>query len=129
MGTLAMSDMVRAYRRELQGSLRKVAELTGASGIYEARVQEGSVLAGTALREAAVPPGVIVTAIERGRTVVLPEGRTVLQPGDRLMLLGSPEKTALLGELAGKEGEASEVAAQSERSERAVSGSGSSGRQ
>ncbi len=97
VGTLAMSDMVRAYRRELQGSLRKVAELTGASGIYEARVEEGSALAGKALREAAVPAGVIVTAIERARTVVLPEGRTVLQPGDRLMLLGSPEKTATVG--------------------------------
>jgi CIC family chloride channel protein len=101
VGTLAMSDMVRSYRRELQTSLRKVAELTGASGIYEARVEEGSVLSGLALRDADVPAGVIVTAIERGRTVVLPEGGTVLQPGDRLMLLGSPEKTAALGRLAG----------------------------
>jgi H+/Cl- antiporter ClcA/uncharacterized protein with PhoU and TrkA domain len=102
VGTLAMSDMVRSYRRELQGSLRKVAELAGASGIYEARVHEGSALSGKTLRDAALPPGVIVTAIERGRTVVLPEGRTVLQPGDRLMLLGSPEKTAALGLLAGQ---------------------------
>ena len=100
VGTLAVSDMVRSYRRALQGSLQQVAGLGGATGIFEAVVAEHAPLDGRALREAAVPRGVIVTSIERGRTVVLPQGATVVQAGDRLVMLATPVEAARVRHLA-----------------------------
>ncbi|MEO1480065.1 MAG: TrkA C-terminal domain-containing protein, partial [Bacteroidota bacterium] len=55
------------------------------------------------LMEVQWPPDCLVAVIRRGETMVVPQGRTVLQEGDRVTLLGEPAairalRTAYLGE-------------------------------
>ncbi len=101
VGTIATSDIVHSYRRALQASLHRASEAGGATGILDVTVTEDAVLAGTTLRSSAIPKGVLVTAIERGREVIPPSGDTVILSGDRLMVLGSSDDLLRLRRLAG----------------------------
>ena len=57
-------------------------------------------LADTPLRSAPLPRGILVTAIERGKEVIPPDGDTVIRSGDRLMVLGSSDDLSRLKRLA-----------------------------
>ena len=100
IGTIATSDLIASYRRSLQASLRRVSEVSESSGMLDVVVADGSPIIGTPLRAAPIPPGVLITAIERGREVIRPTGDTVIWSGDRLMALGTPEDLARLKQLA-----------------------------
>ncbi|HLI44427.1 MAG TPA: TrkA C-terminal domain-containing protein, partial [Acidimicrobiales bacterium] len=117
VGTLGISDVVRAYRRELQATLSRIGAASelpaparpgreshggraAGTGSYEVVVEEGSSLDGRRIREAGLPPGAIITTVERAGTVVLPDGRTELKAGDRLALFATAEAATTLGELA-----------------------------
>jgi H+/Cl- antiporter ClcA/CBS domain-containing protein len=100
VGTIAISDIVRNYRRTMQANLRRVAELGGSTGISEITVTSNSPLVDVALRSTLIPRGALITAIERGRDVIRPTGATVINTGDRLMVLGGSEDLDLLGRLA-----------------------------
>jgi Trk K+ transport system NAD-binding subunit len=63
-------------------------------------VAENSPIVGASLRAAAIPKGVLITAIERGREVIRPTGDTVMCSGDRLMVLGTSEDLIRLEQLA-----------------------------
>ena len=88
VGTIAMSDLVRGYRRALQSSLRQMSELSGADDTLYVEVAEGSALVGERLRDAGLPRGVLITLIERRRDTVQPTGDVVFEAGDRLTVLG-----------------------------------------
>lgn len=47
--------------------------------------------AGKALRDLALPEGVLVALIRRGDRTVVPRGSTMLRGGDRLTVLGDPD--------------------------------------
>jgi H+/Cl- antiporter ClcA/K+/H+ antiporter YhaU regulatory subunit KhtT len=100
VGTVAISDMVRNYRRTMQANLRRAAELGGATGISEITVANDSPLVDVALRSRTLPRGALITAIERGRDVIRPTGETIIKSGDRLMVLGGSNDLELLGRLA-----------------------------
>jgi len=100
IGTIATSDLIASYRRSLQASLRRVSEVSGPSGTLDVVVAESSPIVGASLRAAAIPPGVLVTAIERGREVIRPTGDTVICAGDRLMVLGGSDDLTRLKLLA-----------------------------
>jgi H+/Cl- antiporter ClcA len=92
VGTLSMSDVVRAYRHELASRVEQASTVrddTGAS--CEVVIEANSSLAGRALRDAGLRNGMLVTSIERGDEVIVPSGDTVLAVGDRLAVLGSLE--------------------------------------
>jgi trk system potassium uptake protein TrkA len=48
-------------------------------------------LVGVPLREARVPPDSKVAGIIRGQTMILPRGEAVIEPGDRIVVIGSPQ--------------------------------------
>ena len=100
VGTIAISDIVRNYRRTMQANLRRVAELGGSTGISEIMVTSNSSLVDVELRSTSIPRGALITAIERGRDVIRPTGATVIKSGDRLMVLGGSDDLDLLGRLA-----------------------------
>ncbi len=100
IGTIAISDIVLNYRRTLQANLRRTAELGGSTGISEITVMDGSPLIGVALRSTTVPRGALITALERGRDVIRPNGATVINSGDRLMVLGGSQDLEVLARLA-----------------------------
>ena len=100
IGTIATSDLIASYRRSLQASLRRVSEVSESSGMLDVVVAENSPIVGASLRAAAIPKGVLITAIERGREVIRPTGDTVMCSGDRLMVLGTSEDLTRLQQLA-----------------------------
>jgi trk system potassium uptake protein TrkA len=54
---------------------------------------------GVALREARIPPDSRVAAIIRGTEVVIPRGDEVIRPGDRIVVIGSPQAAQAWSEL------------------------------
>jgi chloride channel protein, CIC family len=88
MGTLSISDLVAAYRRELLATAQRMSALGASTGAFELSVTEESSLAGQALRASGLPNGTLVTSIARNGQVLTPTGDVVLEPGDRLSLLG-----------------------------------------
>ncbi len=101
VGTIAISDLVRGYRRALQASLRQATELSGAGETLYVAVSEGSAMDGQRLRDAGIPRGVLITLIERRRDTIQPTGDVVIESGDRLTALGAKDDLQLLGALAG----------------------------
>ena len=99
VGTLALSDLMKAYRRELLASVERLSDIGVGSAGFEVRITADSPAAGKKLRAARLPHGVIVTSISRGGEVVLPSGDTVIEAGDRLSLLGEKAGVEGIGEL------------------------------
>jgi H+/Cl- antiporter ClcA len=89
IGTIAISDVVRGYRLGLLASLQKMNAGGDAAGTDRLLIDAGSPLAGRSLRQSRLPVSVIVTTIQRNRDLVVPNGNTVLQPGDELVLIGT----------------------------------------
>jgi chloride channel protein, CIC family len=107
VGTLSVSDLVRAYRRELQASFARLVDLDADTAAFDVTVAEASPVVGMRLRSAHLPQGVLVTSIAREGSVILPTGDTVLQADDRLSVLGSREGMEVVGSVSGTAGPAS----------------------
>ncbi|WP_412060687.1 amino acid permease [Rubrivirga sp. IMCC45206] len=59
-------------------------------------------LAGKALREVRLPPGVLVALVHRDGQIAVPGGSTVLEVGDRLTVLGEPAAIRTLAAMMGR---------------------------
>ena len=57
-------------------------------GTDSVRIESDSPLVGRTLRHSAFPISVIVTTIQRRQDLVVPNGSTVLEAGDELVLIG-----------------------------------------
>ena len=99
LGTISLSDIVRNYQKTARTYLRRLTDVGGATGVVDVVVEDRSSILGLALRSPLIPRGVLVTSIDRGRTVIRPNGDTVLQPGDRLTVLGSTSDVARIEHL------------------------------
>ena len=59
--------------------------------IVEFDVDGGQSVIGIPLRQADIPPDSKVAGIIRGDSIVLPRGEETIEPGDRIIVIGSPE--------------------------------------
>jgi cell volume regulation protein A len=59
-------------------------------------IDEALVVAGLSLRDLDFPEGAAVTLIVRGRKLVPPKGRTVLEPGDHVYIVAKREDRGLM---------------------------------
>lgn len=60
-------------------------------GLREATIREGAPAVGQSLVSLGLPPGVLVALIYRAGQILVPQGGTVLEAGDRLLLLAEDE--------------------------------------
>jgi CIC family chloride channel protein len=90
VGTVATSDVVRGYRLGLLASLQRMNADEGPGSSERLRVAPGSPLADRRLRDAELPPSIIITTIQRNRDLVVPDGETLIGPGDELVVIGTP---------------------------------------
>lgn len=104
VGTVALSDIVRNYRRTTQAYLHRLTQMGGATGVVEIVVAEDSPIVGLLLRAPLIPRGALITSIERGRNVIRPSGDTVIQAHDRLTALGGSTDLDRLAEMAATDG-------------------------
>ena len=73
----------------LLASLRRMNVEGGAHGFDRVLIEDRSPLAGLTLRSVGLPMSIIVTTIQRHRDLVVPDGTTVLEGGDELVLIGT----------------------------------------
>lgn len=66
---------------------------------FDVSERTGPSVLGVSLREARAPADSRVAAIIRGDTVVIPRGDESIQPGDRIVVIGSPQAAQAWGEL------------------------------
>jgi trk system potassium uptake protein TrkA len=68
--------------------------------LLEFRLGEDSPLVGRPISELDLPYGVVMAAVHHGETTSIPRGRTVLHPGDKVVLMGNRKAmNALQGQL------------------------------
>ncbi|MBT5108747.1 MAG: Trk system potassium transporter TrkA [Rhodospirillaceae bacterium] len=84
---ITVSTILQHVRR---GRIRSVHSLgDGFAEIIDAEVLETSPLAGQSIHEAKLPTGVIVGALVRDSEVLIPRSETIIESGDRVVLLAS----------------------------------------
>ena len=99
VGTLSISDMVRAYRQELASSAERMTDLGVTTGAAQVTVTADSPVAGLTLRDAQLPAGLLITSISRGDMVLFPSGDSTLEVGDHLTVIGQGPELARIGEI------------------------------
>lgn len=101
IGIVAVSDLVRAYRAAVTAQSRQLAGIASNATTFDTVVAADSPMAGRPLREAHLPEGTIVLAVQRGADLLAPAGDVLLGAGDLLTILARPEHitelTAVLG--------------------------------
>ncbi|MCH7888077.1 MAG: Trk system potassium transporter TrkA [Proteobacteria bacterium] len=84
---VTVSTILQHVRR---GRIRAVHSIReGLAELIEAEALETSPLVGTPLREIKLPPGIIVGAIVRGDSVIMPRGDSVVRANDRVIILAA----------------------------------------
>ena len=84
-----VSTILQHVRR---GRIRAVHSLRdGIAEVIEAEALETSTLVGVPLRDAKMPAGVIVGAVVRDDAVIIPRGDTVIEVGDRVIVMALAE--------------------------------------
>jgi len=91
VGTLSVSDIVRAYRQELAEGAEQMSGLGAEAGVSVVTIRGDSPISGKTLRQAGLPNGLLVTSVTRGDRVFVPDGDTELAEGDKLSVLGQTE--------------------------------------
>ncbi len=79
VGTLSVSDVVRAYRQELVSSAERMSDLGAMTGAAQVTIISTSPMVGKTLRQAGLPAGLLITSISRGDKVFFPTGDTKLE--------------------------------------------------
>lgn len=97
---LAAVDIVRLLKMPTATYIESFAE--GKVTLVRAKVEETSRVAGLTLREADLG-GRLVAAIERDEVLSIPNGDTVIEPGDKLFLVGHTDNFASIGYITGRE--------------------------
>ena len=76
-----------------RGRIRAVHSLRdGMAEVIEAEALETSSLVGKPLRDVNLPTGIIVGAVVRGETVIIPKGDTVVEVGDRVIIFALADR-------------------------------------
>lgn len=96
IGAITIADIVSTYRTALGRTARRIRGITADTVLLEAGIEPGSHLAQHALHELALPPHTLLISIQRDGATVLPRGDTILEPGDRIMILTRPESERLV---------------------------------
>lgn len=92
VGEQDLYDDMQQAAHEAQRTQALAADLKAAGALIEVvPVEKGAALAGKALKDAALPQGVVVGTILRRGLVVVPHGKTRLMPGDRVTLIGKKD--------------------------------------
>jgi trk system potassium uptake protein TrkA len=86
---ITVSTILQHVRR---GRIRSVHSMGDGFGeIMEIDALPTSALVGRPLRDAQLPPGVIIGAVLRGDVMIVPRGDTVIKPDDRVVMFATTE--------------------------------------
>ncbi len=91
---LAAEEIVKVVRQNQAIGVENFAD--GKVQMLRLRLSEDSKLLGTPLKSLKIPSGVLITAIDRAREVIIPGGDDELRAGDEVFVLGEPKAVATL---------------------------------
>jgi chloride channel protein, CIC family len=106
VGLVRRSDLVKAYQRAVSRSLgsqqrqatSRLRDLVGAD-FMELVVDSRAPVAGLAVRDVDWPPRTVLTSVRRSGELIMPNGSTVLAPGDEVVVLADRAHTHQLEHL------------------------------
>ena len=85
----AVNSILRYIRR---GRVISAVSIRGDEAeAIEAVAQAGSKIVGIALEELDLPKGVLILAISRGEQVIIPWGKTMIEPEDHVVIVAASE--------------------------------------
>ena len=87
VGMLRWSDIVRSHSQVMLDM-----EYEPGTILITCDIDEGDRAVGKSLRELALPPDCVVNSIQRGKHLVVPRGSSVVEAGDKLVILASEGK-------------------------------------
>ena len=90
VGRISAQEIMRAYRETLAKGSRRMRGLVEGTVMLEAEIEPSTRLVGRPLREAHLPPESLVVSIRRHNELLFPRGRTVIEVGDLVTFLVSP---------------------------------------
>lgn len=90
-GILAVSDLVRAYRKAMRADARRISRASANAVLVEEQVTEHSPLIGLPLDHAPLPEATIVLSVQRGDTVSLGLAASPVAAGDIITALAHPD--------------------------------------
>lgn len=101
VGMIRRVDLVKGYQRAITRSMgaqqrrqsSQLRDLVGAAFV-EFQVGEGAPAAGKAVRDIRWPRSTVLTAVRRDGEAIMPNGDTVVQAGDEVVVLADREKAA-----------------------------------
>jgi CIC family chloride channel protein len=91
LGTLSVADMMRTYRLTLTRNLRRTRGFVKGTAQVEIEMTPRMPLVGRALDESHLPAGCLVVSLRRAGAFLFPQGSTVVQAGDLVTFLVSPQ--------------------------------------
>jgi CIC family chloride channel protein len=91
LGVITAANIARLYRETLAKDSRRMRGMVEGTVMVEARIEPGMRLAGSTLRDAHLPPECLVVSIRHEGEVLFPRGQSVIQPGDTVTFLVSPQ--------------------------------------
>lgn len=68
-----------------------VAPTQGSTDLHELTVNERALAAGLQLVDLNLPPGALIVLVTRGEEFIVPQGSTILEPGDAVLLLADDD--------------------------------------
>jgi H+/Cl- antiporter ClcA len=101
VGILSVRDILAAYRRALEGNVRRVEQSGSAGALVEAEIAEASPLDGRTVADAGWPPETVLVSVVRGDAVLVPRGNLVLKAGDHATVFTTPAGRGALERLLG----------------------------
>ena len=95
-----LARYVRAMGASAGGSMETLYRLAdGKVEAIEFKVAEGAACVGVPLRQLRLRPNILICAIVRGNKSILPDGNTVIQPGDHAVLVTAAGRLKDLDEI------------------------------
>jgi len=110
VGVLSVRDAIGAYRTALSGNVRQVRGFRAGGLIMEAEIARTSALGGRRVSQIPWPRDVVLIAVERGDSVLVPRGDLEIRPGDRLSIFADPAARPAIDALLAAEAVAGEAA-------------------
>ena len=90
-GILAITDLVRAYRKEMRADAHRISRASANAVLVEEPVGEHSPLIGQPLNQAALPEATVVLSVQRGDHVSLGLAASPVAAGDIVTALARPD--------------------------------------
>ncbi|GHO87700.1 chloride channel protein [Dictyobacter formicarum] len=91
LGILTAASIAQVYRRTLAKDSRRMRGVVEGTVMLEAKIEEHAPLVNKPLREAGVPSECLIVSIRHDGELIFPRGGSVIQVGDTVTFLVSPQ--------------------------------------